>query len=187
MTLAIEINHQRTPNPRAMKFIVDMEILSEGKVSIDDPDKTESPLAQRLLRLPNVSKIHIFENTLTVTQNGASAWEDLCPTIEGILAAELPGHSQAHLASAREPGPKGKKTHGNDELAKIDAILDREIRPALRADGGDLEIHELQGNILTVQFEGACGGCPSAMMGTLEAIRQTLKAEYDEKIEVCAI
>jgi Fe-S cluster biogenesis protein NfuA len=72
-------------------------------------------------------------------------------------------------------------------LQQIDEILERTVRPGLQADGGDLEILELDGNILTIRYEGACGGCPSAMMGTLEAIKSILRHEFNPDLEVVAV
>ena len=46
---------------------------------------------------------------------------------------------------------------------------------------------ELDGNILTVKYQGACGGCPSAMMGTLQAIEGILRTEFNPYLEVVAL
>ena len=46
-------------------------------------------------------------------------------------------------------------------ITTIEAILDR-IRPALRADGGDLELVELAGWTAHVRLTGACAGCPTS-------------------------
>jgi Fe-S cluster biogenesis protein NfuA len=61
------------------------------------------------------------------------------------------------------------------------------VRPGLQADGGDLEVLELDGNILTIRYQGACGGCPSAMMGTLQAIESILREEFNPYLEVVAV
>lgn len=50
---------------------------------------------------------------------------------------------------------------------RIEDALDR-IRPALQADGGDVELVEVDGGIARVKMVGACGGCPMSMM-TLKA------------------
>ena len=66
-------------------------------------------------------------------------------------------------------------------------MLFRSIRPSLQMDGGDVEPLELEGNILTVRYMGACGGCPSAMSGTLDAMRHILREKYDPDLEIVAI
>ncbi|MEZ4871765.1 MAG: NifU family protein [Bdellovibrionales bacterium] len=55
--------------------------------------------------------------------------------------------------------------------------MDRTIRPGLQADGGDLEILEFKDNEIKILYMGACGDCPSAMMGTLDAIQNILRHE----------
>ena len=65
--------------------------------------------------------------------------------------------------------------------------MDRTVRPALQGDGGDLEVLELDGHILTIRYEGACGSCPSAATGTLSMIQGVLRSEFDPEIEVVPI
>ena len=48
-------------------------------------------------------------------------------------------------------------------ISAVQAVLDR-IRPALQADGGDLELVELAGAVARVRLTGACAGCPTAHM-----------------------
>ena len=68
---------------------------------------------------------------------------------------------------------------------KAEEVLDRTIRPGLQADGGDLEILSFKGNKVEIAYQGACGGCPSSYMGTLDAIENILRYELqNEKIEV---
>ena len=50
---------------------------------------------------------------------------------------------------------------------RVEDALDR-IRPALQADGGDVELLEVDAPIARVKMVGACGGCPMSMM-TLKA------------------
>ena len=59
------------------------------------------------------------------------------------------------------------------------------IRPALQADGGDVELVDVTDDgIVSVRLTGACGSCPSAAMGTLQAIQGILREEYNPEIVV---
>ena len=63
-------------------------------------------------------------------------------------------------------------------------ILDNTIRPGLQMDGGDIQIIGFDGLNLTVNYQGACGSCPSASMGTLKAIESILRDQYNPEITV---
>ena len=64
-------------------------------------------------------------------------------------------------------------------------IRDREsIRPALANDGGGLEVIEVDGPIVRIRYQGACGGCPSSTGGTLRVIENHLKSQLDPEIKV---
>jgi len=45
----------------------------------------------------------------------------------------------------------------------VETVIER-IRPALNADGGDIELVSLVGEVASVRLSGACAGCPSAEM-----------------------
>lgn len=73
---------------------------------------------------------------------------------------------------------------GNDNMSKINDIIEKTIRPALQRDGGDLQVIGLQGNTLKISYQGACGCCPHAAMGTLQAIQNVLREQYSPDIVV---
>ena len=50
----------------------------------------------------------------------------------------------------------------NEELKRIEAVLDEKVRPSLRAHGGGLEIDHLEDGVLYIKLLGQCAGCPSA-------------------------
>jgi Fe-S cluster biogenesis protein NfuA/NifU-like protein involved in Fe-S cluster formation len=64
-----------------------------------------------------------------------------------------------------------------ERVRRIEAVLDEHIRDALAADGGGMELVDLQGNNLVVQYQGACGSCSSAIGGTMQFIEDTLEAQ----------
>ena len=49
-----------------------------------------------------------------------------------------------------------------EDLEKIEAVLNEQVRPALRAHGGELEVDHLEGAVLSVKLLGQCAGCPAA-------------------------
>jgi Fe-S cluster biogenesis protein NfuA len=70
------------------------------------------------------------------------------------------------------------------QMADIQADVERaleEIRPMLQADGGDVELVEIdENNVVKVRLTGACGGCPMAMMTLKQGIERRLKSIVPE-------
>lgn len=71
---------------------------------------------------------------------------------------------------------------------KVEAALAK-IRPALQADGGDVELVGVneENGVVTVRLTGACGGCPMATMTLKQGIERTLKQEVPEVSQVIAV
>ncbi len=59
------------------------------------------------------------------------------------------------------------------------------IRPALQADGGDVELVDVEGGVVKVRLTGACGGCPMATITLKNGIEALLKEEVPavERVE----
>jgi Fe-S cluster biogenesis protein NfuA len=53
-----------------------------------------------------------------------------------------------------------------------------EIRPSLQADGGDVELVDVENGIVKVRLTGACGGCPMSQM----TLKQGIEAYVNKKI-----
>jgi len=63
---------------------------------------------------------------------------------------------------------------------KVQALLDK-VRPSLQADGGDVELVEVtDDNIVRVQLQGACRGCPMSQMTLRDGIEKFIKKELPE-------
>lgn len=70
---------------------------------------------------------------------------------------------------------------------KIQAVLD-EIRPSLKADGGDIELVDVsEDGVVKVKLMGSCGGCPFALMTLKGGIERILKQEVPQVKEVQAV
>ncbi|MGQ9476911.1 MAG: NifU family protein [Candidatus Bipolaricaulia bacterium] len=70
---------------------------------------------------------------------------------------------------------------------RVEEALEQ-IRPMLRADGGDVELIDVTDEgLVRVKLIGACGGCPMAMMTLKEGIERLLKEEVPEVQAVEAV
>ncbi len=69
---------------------------------------------------------------------------------------------------------------------KVEKALDQ-IRPALMADGGNVELVEVDDDVVKVKLTGACGGCPMSQLTLKMGIERHLKKEIPEIKEVVAV
>lgn len=73
------------------------------------------------------------------------------------------------------------------EQEKVNAVLD-EVRPFLKADGGDAELVEVtDDNVVRIKLTGACGHCPMSTMTLRMGIEKKLKEKIPEIKEVVAV
>ena len=68
----------------------------------------------------------------------------------------------------------------------VETVLD-ELRPFLISDGGNVEIAEIDGPIVKVRLQGACGSCPSSTMTLKMGIERKLKEMIPEISEVVQV
>ena len=101
------------------------------------------------------------------------------PDIENILK-EL-----WSIKELKEKPPKLKKLTNIQKMALIQDVLEKEIRPRLQADGGDLDLIDIDGNRVIVGLRGMCIDCPMGNM-TINGIENRLKEVTAEEIKVVA-
>ncbi|PIU00488.1 MAG: NifU family protein [Bdellovibrionales bacterium CG10_big_fil_rev_8_21_14_0_10_45_34] len=180
--IPVQIYVQPTPNPEALKFILSQDVKTSGKATFVQGDvPAESVLAKDLLNLNGIEQIHFFENVITVTKNSLVAWEDLEFNVRAVIETRMPVHNPNFGEKLDEIA---RRQSLSPEHQKIEEILDRTVRPGLQGDGGDIQVLELDGKILRVRYEGACGTCPSSTSATMEAIEGILRAEFDPEIVI---
>jgi len=66
---------------------------------------------------------------------------------------------------------------------KIEEALNL-IKPALQADGGDVELIDVNDGVVKVRLTGACGGCPMASMTLKNIVERTIRDYVPEIREV---
>ena len=69
---------------------------------------------------------------------------------------------------------------------KVETVL-AQVRPDLQADGGDVELVDVNEGIVRLKLKGACAGCPMATMTLRHGIERILKEQIPEVKEVVAV
>lgn len=179
-----------TPNPNAMKFILKEPLTWGITRSYDSADAAKNDkLAAALFEHEHVTSVFYVDHWITVTQDGKADWQELmrklAVPIREAVAADAQSEQMMQEAQATFD-PSKMSAEDLERLDKINEILDEQIRPYLQNDGGDLYVVGLEGNKLSVHYQGACGSCPSSLSGTLTGI-ENLVRQIEPDIEVVAV
>jgi len=179
-----------TPNPNAMKFVLKEPLTWGISRSYENAAQAhDDPLAASLFDVEHVISVFYVDHWITVTQDGQADWQELMRKLAAPIREAPSADTQTAqlVAQAGSTTDTGNMSEADKErLDKINAILDEQIRPYLQGDGGDLHVIGLEGNKLSVHYQGACGSCPSAMFGTLTGI-ENLVRQIEPEIELVAV
>ena len=177
-----------TPNPNAVKFTLWVPLTWGITRSYENSGQAQNDaLACALFDIAHVSNVFYVDKWITVTQDGKADWPDLVRLVAVPIRAAPAADAQTAAAVATATHSYADLSPGDQRrLDAINTLLDEQIRPYLKNDGGDLHVLGLDGNQLSVHYQGACGTCPSSISGTLRSIEHLLKS-IEPDIEVVAV
>lgn len=151
-------------------------------VNLHDPIPGETPdAAQRRLNLIKAVK---GDNWSAVIDEQTKA------TLPAAAAAEAPPAPAAEPAAVVTPFANARvhREIGNANLElepmtveAVDKALD-EVRPYLIADGGDVEVADVQNGVVLLRLQGACGTCPSSTATMKMGIERALQAKFGSQL-----
>jgi NifU-like protein len=110
--------------------------------------------------------------------------ERCMPEIERILD-EVKGAKEAKVEAAAVARPK--KLSNLQRIQLVQKVIDEEIRPSLQADGGDLELVDVDGTTVYVSLRGTCTQCPSSQLTLKEGVEGRLRDVVDPDIRVAEV
>lgn len=184
----ILIRMEETPNPMAVKLVANIPFIQEGKTTFTTIKECEHiPLFKALFLVSGICQIHVFENQITLSHDNSLSFKELETQSITVVKNHVKNHplSFEKIDKANQVKEPKDLSKLSEQHRKVEEVLNRTIRPYLQADGGDLEVLSVEGDKVRIAYEGACGGCPSAFMGTLESIENILKYELqNENLEV---
>jgi len=110
------------------------------------------------------------------------------------LLDEIWGRGPAKVMHAGNTEPLGPMAGGEAadltpyQLGRrIDLVMEQQILPMLRADGGDAEIVDIKDTTVYLRLQGACAGCAGAAITLKLLVERTLKEQVDERVRVIAV
>lgn len=120
--------------------------------------------------------------------------ENNLKTLEDIMnytkAGGACGHCKNQISDIlnfyinKEEKPKAKKLTQTQMILKINNIIESQIAPELRKDGGDIEFIDIDGNKIYVKLKGCCSKCKNSTLTLKNFVESTLKDALEQDIEV---
>jgi len=188
---------QPTPNPNAFQFVINGPIISARTKTFANADEAKGDsLAEALFQIYGVENIYLKESFVTITKSETIGWHTVFEKIGETIEEKM--HHYDTLDGKEETAEKPEtildKFHKEDfqncnlkeKMLIIEAVLDQAIRPALANDGGGIDVLGIEGNVINVHYQGACGTCPSSTTGTLSYIETFLKDTLHHDLTVTA-
>ena len=132
---------------------------------------------EKLKRAIRESDLKTVEEVTHYTKAGGGC-EQCHPGIESIIKAV---QSERSMTEKRK---SAKKLTNVQKINLIQKTLDEDIRPALAADGGDIELIDVEGDKVLVSFRGKCVDCPMAGITLKDYIQVKLREHVTEELVV---
>jgi len=147
----------------------------EGKVICTCFGVTEEEI-ERTIRDNNLTTV---EQVTNYTKAGGGCGQ--CqPDIERIVKKIQEERKKAAAATAQKP----RAMTGMQKIKLIEETIERDIRPMLQRDGGDLELIDVSGDKVIVSFRGMCAGCQAAHVTMKDVVEAKLHEFVSPEIVV---
>ena len=185
MDLGFRKHADRTPNPNSIKWVLGQAVVdSVSSATFTVGTKPgESPLAAPNLEVEGVESVFLGPTFVTVTKRDDAEWTELAaPIVAEIQAWAATGDSAL--------GPDFESPEAGEDyevVAKIRTILERDVRPYVEQDGGEISFAGYRDGVVEVVLQGACAGCPSSSITLTMGIEARLKEEIPEVRSVVAL
>ena len=122
----------------------------------------------------------IGRDFVTVTKSESGDWEAVHKTASEVIES----HLNANETVLFEEKDAAQTEGANEVEQKIIDLLEKEIRPAVAMDGGDITFDRFDEGIVYLFLQGSCAGCPSATMTLQQGIEVRLKELIPEVKQV---
>lgn len=180
----MKVTFESTPNPATMKFLLHREVTNQGFDCPTAQEAERSPLASKIFGFPWTSSVYVGSNFITVTKQDWVDWDLLAQPLSGLIQEHMDSNEPVviEIVTIEEDDTKDSPL-----IRNIKSVLNREIRPVVALDGGDIVFSKYQDGILYIHMRGACSGCPSSSITLKQGIETRMKELFPEISEVVAI
>jgi Fe-S cluster biogenesis protein NfuA len=126
-----------------------------------------------------------MNNFVTVRKDGDIDWFEVKSTISDFIKNWV-SEGKVIVGEIPETDNISGEMDGDAVVAKIKAMLDQYVKPAVEMDGGAIQFKSFDNGIVTLMMQGSCSGCPSSTVTLKSGIEGLLRRMVPEVKEVVA-
>lgn len=183
--MSIEVQVEVTPNPATLKFVFSSPVTENSAEFSNAQDAERSPLAAKLFGFPWTQAVFVAPQFVSVTKQDWVDWDVLAEPLSGLIKEHLDAGLPVLLDMTSVTNDEDP--NDSDLVKRIKQALNRDVRPVVALDGGDVVFAKYENNILSLQMKGACAGCPSSSATLKEGIEVRMRELFPEIKEVVSI
>ena len=183
------VRTKETPNPNALQFVINAVILDNGKISFTSKQEAEGDkMAEAVFERPGVLSVFVMDNFVTVTKDEKTSWVPLKDRVWKTIEETVPLYqAEGKVQLGEVDGVNFANLSNEKKLQGIEMVLNRSIRTNLAQDGGGVELKGIEGNEVSIHYQGACGSCPTSTSGTLKYIEAQIRQQLHPKLTVKSV
>ena len=183
----VSIYTEATPNPDSLKFVMNKMLLTGRSVDFERGDEVAfAPLAEAIFNeYSYVKGVFIMNNFVTVRKDGDIDWFEVKSTISDFIKNWV-SEGKVIVGEIPETDNISGEMDGDAVVAKIKAMFDQYVKPAVEMDGGAIQFKSFDNGIVTLMMQGSCSGCPSSTVTLKSGIEGLLRRMVPEVKEVVA-
>lgn len=174
----VSVYAESTPNPNAMKFVVNKKIVDDIFEFKSIEETLESPLAKSLFSFPLVKEVFFDFNFVSIIKKIEFNWEENVMEIREFIRTFIQdGNTIVFEENIKKVKAKKNNIKIDNVSKEIIKIIDENIKPAVASDGGNIlfESYDSETKKVNVILQGACSGCPSSTITLKSGIETMLK------------
>ena len=165
------VSVSQTPNPLARQFSSGSPFFNAGSYAFyTQEDAVNCPLAQELLRLDIVAHILITPLFITVTLVDEALWNTQEAAVSEVINRFLEDGQPIVIEAEQKTAPE----HSGDLFSTVESLLEKHAIPAVTEHGGHIRLVKIEDGIVYLELQGACDGCPSALVTLKNGIENLL-------------
>jgi Fe-S cluster biogenesis protein NfuA len=161
-----------------MAFVLDAPV-QDGRSGRFGPEDA-APLPRAIFALGGIRRMQVSGPTIWVQRDDNADWATLKPAVATAIRQVL-DETATPLGADAAPDDAEPAT---DLLRSVEALLDRQVNPAVAAHGGHIAAERVEGDTVYLRMSGGCQGCAASAATLRQGVERMLRAALPEIGEI---